>query len=358
MIIEPYNYSNDEALCQLFEAVFGKPMGKSDSESHFQWEYLDNPAGKAVVYIARSETGEIASVYAAIPLRMKIFSSAVMGSLSFDSMTHPHYKGKGLFTKLAVKHYEYLTNNGYDIIYGFPNGNSIKIFINNLKWFELGNFPLLVRIQDFRPLLEKYLRIRFPSRLLGTMLNRAYDFLYSPDKLHKSDSVKIYRIDGFDENFNQFWNNVRHLFPICVERDAQYLRWRYRRPEEEYRILKAETNNRIVGYAIVKNESRFGIKTGYVMDFIAMPDSRIISKLISEIIKEFRQARVDLVSVLMNAHSLYYRHFRKCGFIQVPRRFHPQEIHFGGRINISRERESNIRDARNWFISWGDTDLL
>jgi len=355
MIPELYDFSNNSDYCRLFETVFRKPMGKTESERHFQWEYLENPAGKAIVYIVKSPPDQIAGAYAALPLRMKMFSKTVKGCLSFDSMTHPQHKVKGLFTRLGKAHYEYLAENNYDLIYGFPNANSIKIFVNNLQWLDFYSFPLLVKIQDFRSLFKKYLGLKHPSRVLGFLLNKTSDLIFSPKHMA---GVNVREISNFDEKFNYFWDDVKQLFPICVERDMEYLNWRYRRPEEKYRILRLEHEACVMGYAVLKEEDRFGLRTGYIMDLISVPDIKFVRLLISEVINAFSRARVDLISILMSKSTPYYSSLRRYGFMPIPSRFHPQEIHFGARINTIQDRAEDIRNGRNWFISWGDTDLL
>lgn len=352
-----YNYEDDADVCRLFELVFGKTMGKTESFNHFKWEYHLNPAGKAIVYVIRNTKGQIISVYSAIPLRMKLMSATAQASLSFDSMTHPQYKGQGLFTTVGRALYQNLGKINSVFIYGFPNKNSQNIFVNQLQWFEVSDFPLLLKVMDFTPVLCRIIPHGFLAKMIGSVLNKTINpFFRSTER--KKANLNIEEMRKFDDEFEDFWNNVRSHFHICVERDSNYLRWRYGKPEEEYKILKIAHRDIMVGYAVLKTETRFNLKTGYIMDFIVCPKDDYIHELLSAIVMDFQKEKVDLISALLMKKNPYYSIFRKYGFLSIPRRFHPQEIYFGVRIHINNGYNKEIRDPRNWFISWGDTDLL
>jgi len=355
--MQRYAYDNDADLCRLFEHVFGKPMGKTESQRHFQWEYLENPAGRPIIYVARSNENRIISAYPTMPLRMRLMDSSIHGSLSFDSMTHPQFQGQRLFTKLGREVYQYLENNNYPLTYGFPNGNIQKLRINQLQWFDVAEFPLLIKFIDFQPLFFKYLPNRIISKFLGSTFNGIFNLIFRKDMVHFED-ILTQETNVFDEEFDAFWNQNRSLFQICVERDSIYLKWRYSRPEETYIILKIEHNGAMAGYAVLKIEDRFNLRTGFILDFVVTPVTKYIDALLFGIMVRFRQEKVALVSALMMAHSPYSDLFGKYGFLRIPPCLHPQKINFGARINIDGKRNHEIRNPRNWFITWGDTDLL
>ncbi len=353
-----YRYEADSDLCRLFEAVFGKPMGKGESLRHFNWEYRDNPEGKAIVFVARDREGKIISAYPTRPLRMKLMSETVKGSLSFDSMTHPSFKGKGLFTRLGREMYRYLEERGYVLTYGFPNGKIQHLRVTQLQWFEVCRFPLMLKILDFGPVVSRYLRSKKAAGFLGPVFNGAVRPFLSGGGRRGAAALALEEVSSFDREFTTFWQKARSSFRICIERDFDYLQWRYGRPEENYRILKLRNRGEMAGYAILKVDERFDIRTGYIMDVIAYPGRDNIRFLLAAISDLFRDEKASLVSALLVKGHPYYREFRKSGFLAVPRRFHPQEIHFGARINVRNEFQGMIRDPGNWFITWGDTDLL
>jgi hypothetical protein len=49
---------------------------------------------------------------------------------------------------------------------------------------------------------------------------------------------------------------------------------------------------------------------------------------------------------------------RAGGFLPVPRRFMPQEIHFGARRLAEGADEALLRDPAAWYVTWGDSDVV
>jgi hypothetical protein len=67
---------------------------------------------------------------------------------SGDTMTHSAHTGKGLFTQLAQKTYDYCKENGFHLVFGFPNENSFPGFIKRLGWSHFDNMtPYLIRVR-------------------------------------------------------------------------------------------------------------------------------------------------------------------------------------------------------------------
>jgi hypothetical protein len=67
---------------------------------------------------------------------------------SGDTMTHSKHVGKGLFTQLAQKTYDYCQENGFHLVFGFPNENSFPGFIKRLGWTHFDDItPYLIRVK-------------------------------------------------------------------------------------------------------------------------------------------------------------------------------------------------------------------
>src|SRR6185312_14808637 len=58
----------------------------------------------------------------------------ILSAQSADTMTHPRYRNKGLFVELATLTYQLCREVGIELIFGFPNQNSVHGFINRLGW--------------------------------------------------------------------------------------------------------------------------------------------------------------------------------------------------------------------------------
>jgi hypothetical protein len=63
-------------------------------------------------------------------------------------MTHKDHGGKGLFTLLATKTYDYCKEQGFHCVFGFPNENSFPGFTKRLGWSHFDDLnPYVIRVK-------------------------------------------------------------------------------------------------------------------------------------------------------------------------------------------------------------------
>jgi GNAT superfamily N-acetyltransferase len=110
----------------------------------YTWKFRDNPDGDPVVAVAE-DNGKIVGQYALWPTKLRLGSVVVMGAQSLDTMTHPDYRGQGMFPQLAEACMQYAAGRGIQVLYGFPNENSFPGFVRKLDWDCTGNIPIWVR---------------------------------------------------------------------------------------------------------------------------------------------------------------------------------------------------------------------
>ncbi|KLN62638.1 hypothetical protein WH96_01320 [Kiloniella spongiae] len=117
------------------------------------WLYHKNPEGKVVGFDAWDKD-TLAAHYSTIPIRWSFAGTERKGLLSLNTATHPDYRGKGLFTKLADETYKTATELGYEFVIGVANNNSTSGFIKKLDFtlvtpldarIGIGTFPRKTR---------------------------------------------------------------------------------------------------------------------------------------------------------------------------------------------------------------------
>lgn len=64
------------------------------------------------------------------PYRRKDYHTGLSGT----TMTHPEYRGKGLFPVLARSTYARMKAANMAMVWGFPNAMSHRGFVRNLNW--------------------------------------------------------------------------------------------------------------------------------------------------------------------------------------------------------------------------------
>lgn len=356
--IRRYKTGDEKQIIQLFLDVFGKPLGKTESSKHWKWEYRNNPNDRLDIILAVYEN-KIVGHYAVIPVKMKIGNKEYMTSLSLDTMTHRNHRGQGIFPTLAIKLYDVLGKNGIPITYGFPNAFSIRGFIKKLNWFEISDVPIYIRPLNFISLFYHYLKNKFLSTFIGSITNFFNNLFLKEKKM--SHNFKIEKIKIFGKEFDDLWELAKKEITIGVIRDRKYLNWRYfQKPEEKYDVFTIKNNEKLKGYIILKMEERFNLKIGLIMDILTDPSHLSYQNhLIEYVISYFKKKKVDIISVIMFPHWRYYNSLKKKRFIKLFKTFFPEKIYFGARINNNNDVDIQlIKNPRNWYITWGDTDIV
>ena len=111
------------------------PQSKITS-SYLDWLYFSNPLGNVVGFNA-FEGEVLAAHYACIPTRIGNRS----GLLSLNTATHPEYRSRGLYQRLAHMTYERWCQD-FEFVVGVANSQSSTAFVKHLGFRELGRLNL------------------------------------------------------------------------------------------------------------------------------------------------------------------------------------------------------------------------
>lgn len=355
--IRPYKNGDEAQIIALFELVFGKQL----TAARWQWHYRDNHTGLIAVTLAEDENGEIVGQCALRPLRMKIGERIGLGTLQLDSMIHPDFQRQGMFTKLTTHAYKKVAGQGVELVYSFPNRNSQYVYTHKLGRVTLcDRIPLFAKILNVRNVLDKRIGNRLLLSLVAPVGQAATGLFYAFRGGTSPANCRLERVSRFDGSVDRLWERASVPHGVLVVRDREYLNWRYvENPTEEYVLLTAKRSDEIVGYIVLKCEKRFDLQMGFIVDMLTIPDEPAIAGcLISEAVSHFRKQRMDLVCCLMLEHAPYARSLRDSGFLIVPEKLFPQPLHLSVRGLSDEYSDQFITDSRNWFITWGDHDMV
>jgi hypothetical protein len=101
-----------------------------------------------VGFIAYDQNNIPVAFYGVYPCQIEYQGKLFLAAQSGDTMTHSAHTGKGLFTQLALKTYEYCKEQGFHCVFGFPNENSFPGFIKRLGWTHFDDLtPYLIRVK-------------------------------------------------------------------------------------------------------------------------------------------------------------------------------------------------------------------
>ncbi|NDG65186.1 MAG: GNAT family N-acetyltransferase, partial [Planctomycetes bacterium] len=84
----------------LFRASFDRPIPLG----YLDWRYFDNSQEQLLFAVEIPDHDPVAS-YSAFPVDLISDGKTCRTAMSMTTMTHPHWRGKGLFQKLAAELY-------------------------------------------------------------------------------------------------------------------------------------------------------------------------------------------------------------------------------------------------------------
>jgi hypothetical protein len=105
----------------------------------------ENFGAKNIGYFAIDSKNEYSAYYGVFPITLTYKDKDYLVAQSGDTMTSPAHQKKGLFTKLALETYNLSKQIGVQMIFGFPNENSVHGFRTKLNWVfndEMQQFKL------------------------------------------------------------------------------------------------------------------------------------------------------------------------------------------------------------------------
>lgn len=307
-----YKPGDEVRIIDLFRLSFNREM----ENAFWEWRYKDNTAaGKYIRLAFDSET--MAAHYALSPSRLYVNGQVYQSALSMTTMTHPEYRGLKLFTTLAKELFEE-NREALDVVYGVPNENSLKGFVQYL------DFKLIAGIK----MLE---------------LN------YIPGKGYKDGGCR--KVKAFDSRFDKLMSEAAKRYRIIVARDSAYLNWRFfSNPQNKYTVYSYEENGEILGYVVTKKYRAAASLTGDIVDVLAV-NSNVFVKLIGKVIGEFNAEGITAIKTWMNDPELL-KVLEKLGFRETE-----ESHHFIVRNNSGRLPD-DIFDFGNWYITMGDIDIF
>ena len=318
---------------------------------HTRWQMLEAPAGVYRGLVAIVD-GRPAGFYGVVPMRVRCDGRESLAALSLLTMTHPQYRGRGIFRGLATRLYADLARYGFAFVYGFPNDNSQPTFLSALGWTHTCDWPVFVRPLNLPAIARRVLQRRWvpgPDR---------------PESRGAQPAVPaaggLREVERFDERMSAFragWEDGRRVY---IARSAAYMNWRYAAcPDWRYRKVIAESGQELTGYVVWRHVEEYGLKGAMIMDLAAAAGRLdVLRDLVRVVVGHARRDGMDLVSCLPAGHVDTQRALRRSLFAKVPERLSPKKWHFGGRRLDSTMPAEYFNAAASWHIGFGDCDVM
>jgi GNAT superfamily N-acetyltransferase len=338
-----------QPILALRKLAFGEMEKDKLDPSFWRWQFLDGPDGRAFIYIAE-EGGEVVGHFADIPRSFSLRGEAVCGSLSLDLMVHPDHRRKGIFGRMARYGIERVKAGGGLFMTAYPIRKETIQGLRKVGWKEVVRLPVLVYPIRSTAIVDRYLRIRALSFLIGGVAGAFHSLVLGQRAIESGEASQVEEVRQFDDHFDGFWEKARSLTPIMGVRDRHFLEWRYlKHPTRSYSFFRVMKEDEMRGYIVLAQRELLRFNAAVVVDLLAI-DEIAFGLLVQKAIKYGRGQGVDLLAVMVPEKHPYYRNLRRSGFLPSPKTFlymvYPQSP------------EAALLDPHQWYVNWGDTDVI
>jgi hypothetical protein len=188
-------------VSRLFAIVYGRNSG----DSHFSKKYDTIYTGiENIGYLAYDSAEKPIAFYGVIPCFIKCGDRVFLAAQSADTMTHPLFRNKGLFTRLARLTFDLCKQAGIAFVFGFPNQNAYHGLIK-LGWHgqqTMERFSIPIKAFPLEPISRKFPWIRRQYLLYAQRVVEKYFYSKQglPNSVLTADIGGVYR----DQNYLQY----------------------------------------------------------------------------------------------------------------------------------------------------------
>lgn len=326
--------SNWGEIVDIFEK-----NGWSRSLDAVHWQYRASPAQRVYVNVARHQD-RAAALYASLPNYFQSGGKEILAIQSLDTLTDEEHRGNGLFKRLAQDLFKRVEEQGLGLVYGFPNVASAPGFFSSLKWENLDPLPFLVRPIN----VDYFLKARSPTPKISLPALPLYE------------KFEIREVALESLPLDEIWEDFRKCFDTGLIRNARYLKWRFSKPSENYRVFAAFDSGEVCGFLVLNVMEKHGGRIGYVMELMTTrpgQDMELAHELLNTAVRCFHAQKCDAALAWHFSHSPYFLAYLTSGFLPLPERLRPIELHFGCRTFGGKKLT-----RRDWYLSYCDSDTV
>ena len=314
----------------------------SDSK-RFDWLYLDNPFGKARVWISREMAkGSVAGMAAAFPRRVWVNGKSEIGWVLGDFCLNPQYRSLGPALALQRECLKEINQAYQTFCYDFPSQVMMAIY-RRMGMKAYGNLVRLAKPLRIDRKVRKFVKREWVVQglsLPGNLLLKARD--------HKVNVPAGITFDFFKEPFGDEFTRLDKeiVLPnsVCLQRSAEYLNWHYlQNPLYQFEVFTARKEGVLQGYLIFYQNG----EDGTIVDLRCVPETSHILTLIDRVTDTLRGRKVMTVSLPIFESHPWTNLFQSRGF--VAREESPVVVYAPGNTDMT-------QDSCKWFLMYGDRD--
>ena len=277
---ESFTRKEHENILEFLRLASGTNFAANRSWDFWEWKHRSNPFGVSDTVLARDPvTRAITGTRLAMQWQLQCPGSSALRPVRFvDTATHPDYRRRKIFSTLSLRLLETLKQRGTPFIFNTPNPTSLAGYLK-LGWQLVTDWPLYFQIQN--PGFFDRRKETGPKQPSGGIPR--WDEIFSKEIIPAR-----FFFESAEDDLTLFLSQTgkdRSSGAYRTPRTLGYLRWRYgQHPHVPYGISTVKTKDRLLGFAIIRPNSRHGLKEGVVTEiFLAEQNTELAHDLLGQV---------------------------------------------------------------------------
>lgn len=290
-VIGPYREGDEAAINDLYNEVFSedRPLDR------WYWTFRDGPVDSRRFVIVARVGDRVVGQYASLTHRLKYHDRIVHATQPMENMVQADYRGGigGLQVRMFRQLRKIWPEEQVTSAWGFPNREAYIIGKRLLTYRDMIPIRNLFVLLGAGPVARRLKVPAWCGKLLD-VVGRPILRFRATRRARPPRGVTVKRVDGIDERAGELWEKTRDRYPLAVERDLEYLRWRYSpRSGREYRFYQAERGDELLGLSVLRVMDVPPERLGFFMDCIALEESGLVEALVGAGLADLSRAGAD-----------------------------------------------------------------
>lgn len=327
--------------------LLGECLPEAASEDRFDWAYLNNPDGIALLWLAETADGEVIGTSAAFPRQFRVSGSTVPALVLSDFAIDPRFRTLGPAVALLRATLASVDDGRFVFALDHPSESMTAVY-RRLGGTELGRQARYVRLLKFSGFARRRWG-RGAGSSIGGWLGDAAILAIDWIRQARSDLAVNIHSGKFDESFDKLAGVLEKRDMIFGDRRFDYLNWRFQSGIRfTYTTVTVRTAGELLAYAVLYHTDSASMT---VAEFVCPAKAMIEKALVSGLVNIFRRQKVESLQASCVEGSTWSVTLGRLGFSE-------REQSAGAVVYAPKDcKWSDILTNKNhWWLTDGDRD--
>jgi hypothetical protein len=327
--------------------LLGECLPEAASEDRFDWAYLNNPDGIALVWLAETADGEAVGTSAAFPRQFRVNGDTVRALVLSDFAIDRRFRTLGPAVGLLRATLAPIDDGRFVFALDHPSEAMAAVY-RRLGGAELGRQTRYVRLIKFSGVARRRWGTGLGSSIVGSLGDitlRAIDWIR---QTRGGLAVNIHS-GKFDNNFDKLAGVLEECGVIFGDRRFDYLNWRFQSGIRfTYITITVRAAGELLAYAVLRRADSTSMT---IVEFVCPAKVAIERALIGALVDISRRHNVESLQASCVEGSTWSTILSRLGFSG-------REQSAGAVVYTPKDAKWSdiLTDKDQWWLTDGDRD--